>query len=297
MDTDVDWRVVFESLSPAACNEHALVLAARAIPHRVVHDRAGFALIVPAGQSIDAMRELRLYADENPPAAAPPPRPIEWHGPQPGILAYAAVLLAVAWLAGAGAFGVDWFAAGRIDGNLIRDGEWWRTITALTLHANAPHLVGNLVFGGLFGLFAGRLLGPGVAWLAILACAAAANAINTYALASTHRAVGASTAVFAALGITAGYVWHARLMSQERWAYRLGPIVGAVALLAFTGLGGGAPDSNVDIGAHLFGFLCGFAGGAAFVHAMAALRGVRAQLACGAMALAAVAIAWQRALH
>lgn len=297
MDADVDWRVVFESVGPAACNEHALVLAARAVPHRIVHDRAGFALIVPAERSIDAMRELRLYADENPPTSAPPPRPIEWHGPQPGIAAYAGVLLLVAWLATTGAFGADWYAAGRIDGDLIRDGEWWRTITALTLHANAPHLVGNLVFGGLFGLFAGRLLGPGVAWLAILACAAAANTINTYALASTHRAVGASTAVFAALGITAGYVWHARLMSQERWAYRIGPIVGAIALLAFTGLGGGAPDSNVDIGAHLFGFLCGIAGGVGLVHALVVLQSARAQLASGAATLAILAFAWRQALH
>jgi hypothetical protein len=36
-------------------------------------------------------------------------------------------------------------------------------------------------------------------------------------LESTHRAVGASTAVFAALGLIAGYVWRGKLMRQDRW--------------------------------------------------------------------------------
>jgi hypothetical protein len=33
---------------------------------------------------------------------------------------------------------------------LIHSGEWWRTITALFLHANGAHLLNNLVFGTLF---------------------------------------------------------------------------------------------------------------------------------------------------
>jgi membrane associated rhomboid family serine protease len=76
-------------------------------------------------------------------------------------------------------------------------------------------------------------------------------------LESAHRSIGASTAVFAALGLTAGFVWRAKLMSQERWSYRIAPIVGGLALLMYTGTG----DENTDIGAHLMGFVCGFTGG------------------------------------
>ena len=297
MDDSVDWRVVFESSNASLCNEHALVLAAKRIPHRVVHDRAGFILIVPAESSIEAGRELRLYADENPP---PLPRSVhnaERHNPAPGIAVYAAILCAVTWFAGQHLLGVDWYAAGRIDGNLVRDGEAWRLFTALSLHADLSHLAGNLVFGALFGVFAGRLFGSGVAWLMILACAAAGNLANTLLLASMHRSIGASTAVFAALGMVAGHVWHARLMAQERWVYRLGPIVGGIALLAYTGMGGGDAERHVDVGAHVMGFVCGFAGGMLLVHLMPRLHARRTQLAAGAAAFGVLALAWVAALR
>lgn len=297
MEAGVDWRVMFESASAAQCNEQALVLAAQRIPHRVVHDRDGYILIVPAEHSITAGRELRLYADENPPAR-PTARPVpETWNPAPGIAAYIATLCLVAWLAGRQAFGADWYAAGGIDGALVRGGEYWRLVTALTLHADLSHLVGNLVFGSLFGLFAGRLLGPGLAWAAILVCGAAGNLANTMLLASMHRSIGASTAVFAALGIVAGYVWHARLMSQERWVYRLGPVVGGIALLAYTGMGGGDAERNVDVGAHVMGFVCGFAGGMLLVHLLPRLRDRRLQVIAGLAAAAALTLSWTLALR
>ena len=44
-------------------------------------------------------------------------------------------------------------------------GEWWRAFTALTLHADAGHLMANLLFGVLFAYPAAQLVGVGVAWL------------------------------------------------------------------------------------------------------------------------------------
>ena len=70
-----DWRVVFESRHLAPCKDRALVLAAVNIPHQVIRDTGGCVLIVPAEFSSDAVKELNLYEDENPPVAiAPPPR-------------------------------------------------------------------------------------------------------------------------------------------------------------------------------------------------------------------------------
>jgi rhomboid protease GluP len=289
---DDDWRVVFESRSPAACREQALVLAARSVPHRIIHDRTGSALLVTAADSARAVAELRQYASENPPQEPKPARRIEWHDARPGVAAYVALLCLVAWLAGSAAFGSDWVAAGRVDGERIRDGEWWRLVTALTLHGDAAHLAGNLGFGSLFGFFAGRLLGSGAAWLTILVAAAAGNLVNTLLLADTHRSIGASTAVFAALGLVAGYVWRARLMSQEKWVYRLGPVVGGIALLAYTGMGGGETAANVDVGAHVTGFAAGFIAGMLLVGRTARLGAARLQAALGAAALGIVAAAW-----
>jgi membrane associated rhomboid family serine protease len=210
-----------------------------------------------------------------------------------GVVGYIVVISVVAVLAGEGAFSSDWLAAGRVDGVLIRQGEWWRTITALTLHSGLPHFVGNVVFGALFGIMAGRVLGPGVTWLAVVVSSGAANFINTLLLDSDHRAIGASTAVFAALGIVAGFAWRAQLFAQDRWAYRLGPIVGGVALLAFTGTG----DENTDIGAHLAGFVCGFASGTALTLIYRFVPDPKVQKACAATAVAIVVLAWTTALR
>ena len=286
-------RVVFESRNRHACSDRALVLASLQIPHRVVNDAVGCALIVPAEFSAQAMSELRLYDEENPPRRPRKIKPFTYQNAIPGIVAYIATICVIAWFAGASYFGQDWLAAGRIDGVLVRAGEWWRTITALTLHSGLKHLVGNIVFGAFFGLLAGRLLGSGIAWLAVVVAAASGNALNTLLLESSHRSIGASTAVFAALGITAGFVWRAKLMSQEKWPYRLGPVVGGFALLMYTGTG----NENTDIGAHLMGFLCGFGAGMLLTRFRHHLTNSRWQIGAATLAVVCVAGAWIAAFH
>lgn len=283
-----DIRVVFQSTNRRACSDRALVLASLEIPHQLVDDVAGCALVVPAEFSAKAMDELRLYDQENTPRRRWKVEAFVHQNALPGVIAYIVVIGVVAWFEDVSAFGRDWFGEGRVDGVLMRAGEWWRTITALTLHSGLKHLAGNIVFGALFGLFAGRLLGPGIAWLAIVVTGAFGNALNTLLLESTHRAIGASTAVFAALGIVAGFVWRAKLMSQERWPYRVGPIVGGFALLMYTGTG----DENTDIGAHLMGFLCGFAGGMLLTLVRDRLCDRRWQTGAAALALGLVTGAW-----
>lgn len=287
-----DLRVVFESRNLAACSDRSLVLTAAGIPHQVVQDAGGCALLVPANQSAGAVEELHLYDEENPPRVIKPPRTLPHQDAVPGVAAYIVVVCLIAWLAGITAFGHNWLAAGRVDGELIRDGQWWRLFTALTLHSGLSHLAGNLVFGTFFGLLAGRLLGSGVAWLTIVVAAGCGNLLNTMLLESAHRSIGASTAVFAALGLLAGFVWRAKLMSQERWSYRLGPVIGGLALLMYTGTG----DANTDIGAHLMGFVSGFVGGLMLVRFIDELQSRRLQLACGSGALAILLIAWLSAL-
>jgi rhomboid protease GluP len=283
-----DMRVVFESRNRAMCSERALVLTSLQIPHGIVDDDGTYVLVVPAEFSARATEEIWLYAEENPPVVPRPRKPLPHRNAVPGVAVYIAVLLLITGLADFSSFGQDWVAAGRIDGALVRAGEWWRTVTALTLHSGLRHLVGNVLFGGLFGLFAGRLLGSGVAWFAIVSAAASANLLNTLLLESTHRSLGASTAVFAALGLVAGYVWQGKLMSQERWPYRVGPIVGGLALLMYTGTG----DANTDVGAHLMGFLCGFASGMAMTFVSMRFFAARWQLAAGAGTLLLVAGSW-----
>lgn len=288
-----EMSVVFETRNRQAVSDRALVLHSLDIPYQIVTGEFSSALLVPADVTERAKFELWQYEQENLPRSKENRMPIpRYQDGVAGVVLYIIILCAIAWLAGESAFGRNWFAAGRIDGELIRQGEWWRAITALTLHGGLRHLIGNIGFGALFGYFAGRLLGSGVAWFAILVSATVANFLNTVLLESAHRSLGASTAVFAALGILAGYVWRARFMMQDRWPYRIGPIVGGIALLAYTGTG----DENTDIGAHLTGFVCGFAAGIVLTALKEFLANSVIQRTAALAVIASLTVAWAIAL-
>ena len=62
----------------------------------------------------------------------------------------------------------------------VSQGQWWRAVTALTLHGGLQHILSNSLFGSLFGFFVARYLGSGVGWLTILGCATLANLLNAY---------------------------------------------------------------------------------------------------------------------
>jgi len=291
---DEGWSIVYDSANRQACNDRALVLTSLKIPYKILSDDNRCVLAVPTEVSEKAKYEIWQYDKENQPAPKVKPRLVpKFQSPVPGVVAYVVIIWLVAWLAAESAFNKDWVSAGRVDGELIRQGEWWRTFTALTLHSGLRHIAGNTGFGALFGILAGRLFGSGLTWLCVLIASGLANTLNTLLLVSSHKAIGASTAVFAALGLIAGFVWRAKLMAQDRWAYRLGPIVGGIALLAYTGTGG----PNTDIGAHLAGFVCGFGVGMLLTLMPKIPTSRQFQLVCGASAVAILVFSWAAALQ
>ncbi len=255
-----DWTIIYESRRRWACQEQALVLNALGIPHMIADGpRNAALLLVPAEHADTAREQLRLYAIEN--RRRIPSAALKLHGlGLPGVAGYAIVLVGAFLVQGRVAFGVDWLGAGSLDGAAVRNGEWWRVLTALTLHADGGHLIANLLFGALFGAFAGQFLGSGVAWAAILVAAGAGNALDLFLLPPSHRAIGASTAVFTALGLIAALMWRAEARSMSSWARRFAPLIGAVVLLAYIGTG----DAQTDAVAHLTGFIAGLFMGAAF---------------------------------
>ena len=127
----------------------------------------------------------------------------------------------------------------------------WRLVTALTLHADDLHMFSNLAIGGLFIIFLCRELGSGLAWSLLLGSGILGNLANAFVQSPTHRSVGASTAVFGAVGILASLsLLRYRRQLKRRW---LLPVAAALALLALLGTEG----KHTDLGAHLFGFLFG----------------------------------------
>jgi len=95
---------------------------------------------------------------------------------------------------------------------LWADGRWPTLVTALFLHADWAHLVGNLVFLLIFGLPAERVMGPWRFLLLFLLGGAAANLTAVLAIAAPQRLViGASGAVSAVIGAYLALFPRARL--------------------------------------------------------------------------------------
>jgi rhomboid protease GluP len=287
--------VVFRG-SKALCHEFSLVLEARGIEHEVqdaalAEAGASWVVTVTPPLAHRAYDEITRYCAERRVPRRTPVIAQPFPGAALGAIGYALILILTAYCAGIGMFGVDWLSAGALDAGTVR--EWWRALTALTLHLDQEHLLGNLLFGMVAGLAAGRLLGPGIAWASILGAAAMANYAEALIAPVAHRAVGASTAVFAALGLLAGLAWRQQLPLQERRWYRWSPLVAGVSLLTLLGAG----DAHVDVLGHALGFLFGV--GVGWFHARAGMprnRGSRLQIAAGAAAALLICVAWIFAL-
>jgi rhomboid protease GluP len=243
---------VYRSPSLADCDQRAFVLKAVGIVYLIEKHEDYFSLVVPAERAAAALEHLRQYEMESVP---PPPAPkIKLHGRAwLGSIVYALVVIAVAYCAGENVGGLDWVDIGALTRAALYDFEWWRAITALTLHVDVAHLIGNLVFGIPYGFFASQLLGPGRAWLSIIVAATCANMIDSAIMHEHQASIGASTAVFAMLGLVATYSWRKVPAQSKHWARRWAPVIAAVALLAFTGVGG----EHTDVAAHVAGFFCG----------------------------------------
>jgi membrane associated rhomboid family serine protease len=282
--------VVFRG-SKAQCNEFSLVLEAKAIDHEVRPSDGAWILAVAPSLVRPAYDEIGRYSAERRAPRRTPHRSEPFAGAAIGAMAYVLILLLTAYCAGIGWFGVDWLRAGALDAGAVH--EWWRAVTALTLHLDQEHLLGNLLFGVFAGIAAGRLLGPGVAWASILGAGALANYTEILIAPADHRAVGASTAVFAALGMLAGLAWRQRLTLRERGWYALAPLIAGICLLSFLGAG----TEHVDVLGHALGFVFGV--GVGWLYARAGLprdRSHRLQIAAGAGAAALIAVAWFLAL-
>lgn len=286
-------QTVYVSRRRKDCREYALVLESLGIGHAFRRVEGEFALVVAAADAAQARKELDAYARENRVWLTRVVRLPQRGGGRQGVIGYVVVLFLVTIFDRRDAFAFDWFAAGKSNAGLIRDGQWWRALTALTLHVDLAHLMSNLVFGGLIGLFAGQLLGSGLAWASILIAGAAGNLLVASLRQSDHSSVGASTAVFAALGMVAAFVWTRRSHAQPSRLRRWAPLVGAVVLLGFLGTGG----VRTDVGAHVAGFFCGMMLGIVYgVIGGGVEFKARTQVLFGMAAILLLTFAWAAAL-
>lgn len=267
--------------------EWALVLAAAGIDCRVRVRGHRFTLLVAAEDSARARAALDAYDDEarrSPPPAAPaPPAALPW---EVGLLA-AVALLAFFAITGPPASGSRWFAAGAASAGAIANGEAWRAVTALTLHADALHVAGNAVAVAVLVPAVAQRFGAGLGLALVLLAGVLGNVASALAHDPRHIAVGASTAVFGAIGIlAAARMLAVRATGRKPWVIPVATLV----LLALLGAGRGA-----DVVAHALGLLAGGAVGlcAALVPGR---PGPAVQWALLAVVVLAIAGCWRLAL-
>ena len=234
--------------------DESLVLLSQGISHRIELSEDGpFQIFVEPDKRRAAQFQIRLYHRENPPRNENPPLPLKLTLQPLWVLAVpvACTLLDFSDIA------IQMHNAGVADAAKILRGEWWRTITAMTLHGDSRHLASNLVSGFLaLSLLHYRIpLAKLVPFLAV--ASAVANFFVALTVQTNFRSIGFSGFVFATIGCLA--VIEFRLMPRETHGLlrRFAPLCGAASLAVFLGLG-----ENADILGHLYGFiaglLCGF---------------------------------------
>ncbi|GAC1595404.1 MAG: rhomboid family intramembrane serine protease [Polyangiales bacterium] len=277
--------------------EFSLVLSSMSIGHAIDAHDDGFYLSVAAGDAARTERALQSYQAENrdwPPAPAARERlPYPPSQVVPVVMSMVAAFFAVT---GPAKLGSLWFQAGTATSDRILHGEVFRAVTALTLHADAMHLVGNVFAGWICLAAVFRRLGAGRGVFYTVIGGVLGNLLNAALHAFDrfpHRSIGASTAVFAAVGVLAAtQLAFTHASGARRWLDWVMPIVGSFALL---GMLGSSPQA--DLWAHLFGLLGGFAmGWVASRSRSTHEKSRRMQVHFGAASAALVLTSWMIAL-
>lgn len=249
--------VVRKCTKRSQAEQYALVLSAMGVRCLIAPEGNCITLYVAHEDAARADYELAAYDSEN---REQLPEKVWLRPALPRLepaLVYCAILLFFFAAAHNEAFSLDWVGAGAAQAGLMVGGEWWRAVTALCLHISSTHLLANLVFGTVFLLLLAQVTGAGLAGFSMVAAGAAGNVLNTLVHSPTHTSFGASTAIFAGLGLLAILQQVRRpdrtYFSLRKWA----PLAGGMTLLVFLGFSG----EKTDILAHVMGFCSGIAAG------------------------------------
>lgn len=270
-----------------------LVLEARGIPFREQWDASGLRLLVPGRRLEEAVAELLAFERENKPAPTLLNRVVRRSGPGVWLGLGIEAALFFASQNGLPGFPAPETAGGG-DTGLILKGEWWRAVTALTLHADAAHLLSNLSLGSLFALLCAAETGAGVSFGLLAASGFMGNLVKALVQGPGHRFIGSSTAVFGLVGAVCAIKAVRRLRGQGGLTGDLAPLTVGFLFLALFGSGDAESGRLIDLAGHLFGFASGLALGAAAAWALGPSHAPPKTLdrLAGAAAGGLVVVAW-----
>ncbi len=146
----------------------------------------------------------------------------------------------------------------------IFQGESFRAVTALFIHADGRHLLGNLAGLLIFGAPLISLSGYGTGPFLLVLAGTWGNLINAFYQGDARLSIGASTAIMGAAGSLAAFqITRKRPHNTKGLGYRIWnrmiPFFACATLVAMFSHG-----TNTDVSAHVFGFLAGLFWGIPF---------------------------------
>jgi len=248
-----DSNPLMTTLNQELAETWSLVLSAVAIPHQIIESGNGFELFVENGNADHARSELTSYFQENRnwPPKAPTTDDFKPFFHPPSLLLMAGLMFFYS-VTGPWDQKSIWFLSGAGETTAILNHfQWWRLVTALTLHADIVHVTGNCLLGAILIHFFCQMTGNGLGLFSLLVSAAGGNLVNSYVKGPGYSFVGFSTAAFAAIGMLAMLSYHEK--KHLRTYHFLMPFMAGAALLAMLGSSG----ERTDLGAHFFGLGCG----------------------------------------
>jgi rhomboid protease GluP len=249
--------LIVQISDPHLLNTYSLVLSSVDITHRIQYTSADdIEIYVATKQRERALYELAAYDSENqnwPPSNQPDTFVPTFRAMSSVIIGS---LVCIYGFSGDWDLQSFWFQKGAGDSAAILNNfELYRLVTALTLHSNIVHLMGNCFLGAILLHFFFHLTGNGIGLFAILITATTANLINVLVHGPGHLFVGFSTAIFSVIGMLCTISF--ALRTKRPTLHFFMPLMSGFALLAFLGSSG----ERTDLGAHLFGLLCGLVAG------------------------------------
>ncbi len=285
------WDVVFQSAARKACEERALVVQTIGIAAFVAAGSGdGWSLFVPRAMVDPARTEIEQYEQDrtvHDSSGAPRAASANPHGIA-ATLSFAIALAVVFQIQSYDYYGLDWTRIGHLRGGARLFSHGWSVITSIFLHADFEHLISNLFFGGLLAFFLGREVGAGCALLFAILCAMVAGTMDALLHGNQFRALGASMAVFAMVGMLGGLAMRRQPRAGLR---RYSPLVAALMLLGLYGT-----SENSDVVGHSLGWSAGAFAGAWWGRRPSLRLGPAHQWLCAGAAFVLSVSAWAIAL-
>ncbi len=264
----------------------SLVLASQSIPTRLESDAVEtYWLEVSETDAAKAREVLSLFQAENRRwrwQKRIPTTPLIFHW---GSLIWVAVILSLHVVT---THNPALYDAGIMNAASTRLGEWWRPITAVTLHADLAHLTANAMAGFLFLGIAMGYWGAGIGLLAAFVAGVAGNFAGWAVYRETARIVGASGMIMGAIGLLAVAPMPGGSLRRIPLQVLLRGVTPALFLFVLMGFGPGT-----DWIGHTAGFVTGMLLGLA-LNPLRRRAALRAKLSQPAMIVAVTlfAAAW-----